>query len=135
MTNKSFVNPKDVHPVMGYTHVVSVDGPARLLFISGQVSKNKEDELVGKGDLDAQTRQVYLNLGTVLKSMGASFADVVKQNIYTTRPDQVQTIRRVRTEFLSKAEPPASTLVGVTGLVDPEFLIEIEMVAVLKQGS
>jgi enamine deaminase RidA (YjgF/YER057c/UK114 family) len=132
MVEVSFVNPKTVHPVEGYSHVVSVEGSAKTLYISGQVSKNLKGEVVGIDDVEAQTRQIYENLNAILSSMGATFADVVKQNIYTTRPDEIQTIRRVRTEILGKDHPPASTLVAVAALVDPRWLVEIEMVATLK---
>ena len=134
MVELSFVNPEGVHPpAAGYTQVVSVAGPVKVLYISGQVPKNQENEIVGKGNLEAQTRQVYQNLEIVLRSMGATFDDVVKQTIYTTQISQVHIIRTVRAEFLNDKRPPASTLVGVTSLVDPAFLIEIEAVAVLKE--
>ncbi len=128
----SFVNPESVHKPTGYTHVVSVEGPGKILYISGQIARNQKGEVVGVGDLEAQTRQVYENLSSLLKAMGATFADVVKQNIYTTRLDQVDIIRKVRDEYLPEDRPPASTLVGVTGLALKNLLIEIEVIALLK---
>jgi enamine deaminase RidA (YjgF/YER057c/UK114 family) len=127
----SFINPGEVSAPMGYTHVVSVDGPKRILFISGQVSRDKAGETVGVGDLEAQTRQVFANLQAVLKSQGASFKDVVKINTYTTEPEKIDAFRRVRAEFMRGASLPASTFIGVTALADPALLIEIEAVAVL----
>ncbi len=127
----NFANPSSVHKPTGYTHVVSIRGPGKLLYISGQVAKNREGNLVGMGDLEAQTRQAYENISSILKSMGATMSDVVKMNIYTTRLDQIASIRKIRDQYFSPDRLPASTLVGVTGLADKDFLIEIEVVAVL----
>jgi len=127
----SFLNPEGVSKPTGFTQVVSVSGPGRICYISGQVAKNQKGETVGLGDLEAQTRQVYENLSLILKKIGASFSDVVKSNIYTTRLDQIQIIRKVRDEYMPQERRPASTLVGVTGLAERDFLIEIEMIIAL----
>jgi enamine deaminase RidA (YjgF/YER057c/UK114 family) len=132
MTKISFTNPKEIAAPVGYTHVVSVESPRKILYISGQVSKNQSGEMVGKGDLEAQTRQVYSNILAILRSQGASFKDVVKLNTYSTQPEKVGTARRVRDEFITRENPPASTFIGVTALADPAFLIEVEAVAVLE---
>lgn len=131
MTHISFIDPEEIAAPTGYTHVVSVDGPRKLLFISGQVSRNQKGETVGVGDLEAQTRQVYANLLAILKSQDASFSDVVKLNTYTTKPESVGIVRKVRSEFITSEHLPAATFVGVTRLADPALLIEIEAVAVL----
>ena len=130
-----FGNPDGVEKNPGYSQVGYFDIPARIIFISGQVARNDKGETVGLENLEAQTRQAYQNISTILQSVGASFQDVVKQNIYTTRVDQVAVIRKVRNEFFkgSEGKMPTSTLVGVTGLVSPDFLIEIEAVAVMKK--
>jgi len=128
----SYVNPENVHQPTGYTHVLSVEGFTKTLYIAGQVAIDPKGNMVGVGDLEAQTRQVYENLALVLKKMGASFSDVVMQNIYTTKMDQLDVVRKVRSQYLPKDRLPASTVIGVTGLARKEFLIEIEMIAVLK---
>ena len=132
MTRISYTNPKEGYAAAGFSQMVTVDAPARILFLSGQVSKNRAGEIVGRGDFEAQTRQVFQNLAVLLNAAGASFKDVVKQNIYTTKPEEIQTFRRVRDEFLGTERLPASTYVGVYALADPVFLIEIEMIAVLQ---
>lgn len=131
MASISFINPSEVAVPRGYTQVVSIDGPKRILYISGQVSIDQKGETVGRGDLEAQARQVYSNLVAILKSQGASFKDVVKLNTYTTQPERVDVLRKVRNEFVAGNSPPASTLIGVTALADPSFLVEVEAVAVL----
>ena len=131
MTRITHVNPKESYAVTGLSHIVAVDAPAKLLYLSGQVSKNQKGEVVGRGDFEAQTRQVYQNLAVLLKAGNASFKDVVKQTIYTTKPEELQTYRKVRDEFMGTGDMPTSTYVGVTALADPVYLIEIEMIAVL----
>jgi enamine deaminase RidA (YjgF/YER057c/UK114 family) len=132
MTKVSFSNPKEVAVPTGYTHVVTVEDPKKIIYISGQVSRNPKGVTVGVGDLEAQTRQAFKNLLSVLRSQGASFRDVVKLNIYTTQPEKVGVVRKVREDFIDEDTPPASTFIGVTALADPAFLVEIEAVAAVK---
>lgn len=127
-----FSNPKETAPTNGWSQVVSVDGPKRLLYVSGQVAVDVKGTVVGRGDLEAQTRQAYANLVTVLKSQGASLKDVVKMNTYTTQPENVSLIRKVRQEFIGTGNFPAATLVGVSALADPAWLVEVEAIAVLS---
>lgn len=128
----SRINPKEVHSVTGYTYVVSDENPRKILYISGQIAKDQKADIVGTGDLERQAKQVYENLSSVLKSMGATFDDVVKQNIYTTRLDQIDIIRKVRDQFIPPDRAPASTIVGVSSLALKGLLIKIEMIAVLE---
>ena len=130
MTKVSFLNPQEVAVPTGYSQVVSAENITRLLYISGQVSINQKGETVAVGNLEAQTRQVYSNIASILESQGASFKDVVKLNTYTTQPESVDVVRKVRNEFVNKDAPPASTFIGVTALADPKFLIEVEAVAI-----
>ena len=132
MTKVSFINPKEIAAPMGYTHLVSIENPKKILYISGQISKDQSGQIVGEGDLEVQTRQVYSNILAILKSQGASFKDVVKLNTYSTRPEKIGITRKVRTEFIDGDNPPASTFIGVTALADPAFLVEIEAVAVME---
>lgn len=130
--DKEFINPFTIKPP-GYTHVV-VTGPGKTIYISGQVSVDATGGIVGKGDLRKQVEQVYENLKSALTAAGATFADVVKMNTYVVNynPAYVAVIREVRSGYLSKDNPPASTLVGVQALYHPDLLIEIEAIAVIK---
>lgn len=131
-----FANPKNVHEVTGYSHVGYFDGPARVVYISGQVARNEKGEVVGIGNVEMQARQTFQNISNILDSLGANMQHVIKLNIYATRLDQVPAIRKVRDEFFpANSEKPCSTLVGVTGLVSPEYLLEIEAVAVMDLPS
>jgi enamine deaminase RidA (YjgF/YER057c/UK114 family) len=133
-TEKQFLNPNDLHPTAGYTHVVTAN-QGKMIFVAGQVALNKQGDLVGKGDLRAQTTQVFENLKVALVAAGATFADVVKLNIYVPnyKPTDVPVIREVRSKYVSKEKPPAATLVGVQSLVREDFLIEIEVIAMINQ--
>jgi enamine deaminase RidA (YjgF/YER057c/UK114 family) len=125
-------NPPGLSTPRGYTHVVSASG-GRTLYIAGQVAFNDQGEVVGKGDLRAQTRQVFENLRLALAGAGASFKDVVKWTTYVVnfKAEDLPVLREVRTEVLKDVTPPASTLVGVQALANPDFLIEIEAIAVV----
>jgi reactive intermediate/imine deaminase len=123
------VNPPELSKPTGYTHVVEVVG-GRTLYISGQVAVDRAGAVIGKGDLKAQTRQVFENLKAALAASGATLDDVVKITVFLTDMSQVQTVRDVRDGYFTK-KPPASTAVEVSGLVRPELMIEIEAVAVV----
>lgn len=127
------INPPGLGTPRGYSHVVTATG-GRTIWIAGQVSQDATGAIVGKGDLKVQTRQVFANVRTALGAAGAGFQDVVKMNTYVVglAPEALQAIRDARAEVLGDAPPPASTLVGVTALARPEYLVEIEVVAVVR---
>ena len=126
----TFINPEGISKPIGYTHVAKVTG-GNMVFIAGQVALNAQGNLVGLGDFRKQTEQVFKNLETALKAAGAEFKDVVKMNIYVLDTSELPALREIRDRFVNTANPPASTLVGVTRLARGEFLVEIEAVAVL----
>jgi 2-iminobutanoate/2-iminopropanoate deaminase len=124
-------NPPALSAPTGYTHVVEVTGPNRTIYISGQIAFDKDGKIVGApGDMKAQAEQVFKNLETALTAAGAKFSDVVKMNSYITDMSKVQAVRDVRARYFKDATP-ASTFVEVKGLVRPELLLEIEVVAVV----
>jgi 2-iminobutanoate/2-iminopropanoate deaminase len=125
-------NPDTVAAPMGtYSQAVRVEtGDAVWIHVSGQIAIDLEGNLVGPGDVRAQTRQVFENLRAILAANGATFADVVKIGTYLTTLDDLAGMREVRGEYLT-AEPPASTAVQVVALVVPDALIEIDLVAVV----
>jgi len=125
-------NPDTVAaPVGTYSQAVRVEtGDAVWTHVSGQIAIDLEGNLVGPGDLRAQTRQVFENLRAILEAHGATFADVVKIGTYLTTLDDLAGMREVRSEYLT-SEPPASTAVQVVALVVPDALIEIDLVAVV----
>lgn len=128
---KEFINPFRIKP-SGYTHSV-VSGPGKTIYISGQVPVNEAGQIVGAGDLKTQTKQIFDNLLYCLRFSGANFEDVVKITTYVVnyKPTDIDIIREVRKGYLSKENPPASTLVGVQALAHPEYMVEIEAIAVI----
>ena len=114
----------------GYSHAVTTSG--RLAFIAGQIGVDADGQVVGLGDLAAQTRQALQNMQNVLAAVGAGWADVVRLGWYVTDVADLQTIRDIRDEFLRPAlgdQPnPTSTLVQVASLFRPEFLVEVDAV-------
>lgn len=126
------LNPTTLSTPRGYSHVTVVTS-SRQAHISGQVALNAAGEVVGKGDLAAQTEQVFINLGHALAAAGSQLSDVFKVVIYVVGldPDKAAAVRAVRNKHLGDGPYPASTMVGVTALVHPDLLIEIEAIAAL----
>jgi len=117
----------------GYSHAVITSG--RLAFIAGQIGVDAEGQLIGPGDLAAQTRHALLNMQNILEAVGAGWSDVVRLGWFVTDIANLQTIRDIRDEFLSPAlgdQPnPTSTLIQVASLFRPEYLVEVEAVVAL----
>ena len=125
-------NPPTLSKPTGYTHIVEVSGPARTVYISGQIAFDTDGKIVGAGDMKAQAEQVFKNLEVALTAAGAKFADIVKMNTYITDMSKAQAVRDVRARYFGDTTP-ASTFVQVAGLVRPELMLEIEVVAVVPQ--
>lgn len=128
---KRYLNPKQLFDPRFFTHAVAVEGGGTLVFVSGQVSYDRDGVVVGKGDLRAQAVQVFASLGHGLKAAGAGWRDVVKMNGYLVgmTPERVNLYREVRARHLDPKAMPASTLVGVERLVHEDLLLEVEVIA------
>lgn len=129
-----FINPPAIAAPRGYTHVVDVRH-GRMVFISGQVALDRQGNLVGAGDIKAQAEQVFKNLQAAVEAAGGSLHAVVKLNFYLTDATEIQAVREIRDRYVNVKAPPASTAVVVSRLFRPEFLIEVEAVAVLPQDA
>jgi len=110
-------------------HTVAFSG--RILVISGQVPLDEQGRLVGEDDARAQVRQVFENLTVALAAAGAGMQHIVKLTVYLTDLADLAVFRSVRDEYISLDNPPASSLVQVSGLVNPAFRVEIEALAAL----
>jgi enamine deaminase RidA (YjgF/YER057c/UK114 family) len=128
-----FTNPPGLAQNPRYSHVVEIR-KGRIVLISGQVAFDKDGNLVGKGDMRAQTTQVFENLRAALDSVGATFDDVVKLNSFLVNmPETLPTYREVRAKYLTQnRHQPTSTTVGVAALVHPDLLLEMEAEVVLS---
>ncbi len=127
-----FINPPTLASPPGYTQVVDVKG-GRTVYIAGQVALNQSREIIGRGDFQAQARQVFENLKLALGAVGADFSQVVKINIYLLDMGQLPVLAQVRDQYVNKEHPPASTAVQVVRLAREEFMLEVEAVASLPE--
>ena len=132
---RTVVNPAQApQPLGAYSNAVRVKA-GELVYIAGQVGVDARGNLVGKGDVQAQTRQIFENLGQVLASVGASFSNVVEFTTYLVGRESVQPFMAARTELFPQLFPeqdyPPNTLLIVNGLVREEFLVEIKAMAAL----
>lgn len=127
---------KDIVPVEnmakpgGVWSVATVARPGRLVFVSGLLSKDANGEIVGVGDVGAQTEQVLKNLVQALKAAGGTLDDVVRVDVYIRDMSHFPQIHAVRRKYFPK-DPPSSTMVEVSCLTDDRCLIEITAIAVL----
>src|SRR4051812_28396978 len=103
-------NPPALSAPTGYTHIVEVTGPAKTIYISGQIAFDKDGKVVGAGDMKAQAEQVFKNLETALTAAGAKFSDVVKMNSYITDMSKVQAVRDVRGIYFKDGRPARTFL-------------------------
>lgn len=123
-------------PVGQYSHLSVVPTAGRMAFISGQVPVDDSGEVVGRDDFEAQTEQVFRNLELALKALGCNWANLAKMTTFITSADFLDDFRAMRARLFPEYFPdsvyPANTLLVVSGLVRPEFLVEIEGIAVLE---
>jgi reactive intermediate/imine deaminase len=123
-------NPSTVHPTTGYSHAVRMGD---LVFVSGQVAMTPAGEMVGKGDIRAQTEQVFENLRAVLDAAGSGLDRVGKLTVLATRLEDRPIIGEIRNRlFAPFGYVPASTFAVVASLANPDWLVEIEAVAAVR---
>ncbi len=132
MAKPRFLNPPTLYKPPGYSHVVEVRGPGRVVYIAGQLGFDAQGNLVGApGDFRAQAMQAFENLKLALAAVGAGFGDVVKLNNYLTDMSHLPVFREVRDHYLNVSAPPASTTIEISKFARDGALIEIEAVAML----
>ena len=124
-----YTNPASLSTPTGYTHVVEANR-GRTVYIAGQVALDRSGNVAGAGDFKIQMRQVLENLRAALAAAGATFGNVVKVTTYVTDMSHIHALREIRAEYFG-TNPPANTLVQVVQLARPEFMIEIEAIAVV----
>jgi 2-iminobutanoate/2-iminopropanoate deaminase len=132
MTVKLFT-PPTLPTRGGYSQVCEVTR-GRLILIAGQVPHDAHDKMVGEGDFDAQVEQVFKNVGRALEAAGGSFDNLVKINNYcveTVSYEQRANYRTIRDRFVNTAAPPVSTFIYVPRLAQPNWLFEMDAMAVI----
>ena len=128
------INPENLPKPQTYTHVVVATG-SRLVFVSGQEPEDAQGNLVGSGDLAAQARQVFANLGCALAAAGARPDQVTKITIYVVNHcrDYLPAIEEARVALFG-AHKPADALLGIATLSNPEYLLEVDAIAVVDEA-
>ena len=113
-----------------YSHYVRIDNPRSLIFVSGQLSRDEQGNLIGLGSMLEQTRQCIKNIRRSLEAAGASLSDIVATTVYTTDMREFKEIVAAREEFF-RDNLPTSTMVEVNHLADPGLLVEIQVTAAI----
>ena len=136
MINATIYNPERLGPPLGqYSHVTRVQA-SEFLFIAGMLPVNKAGESVGKGDFDAQARQIFENIGSALDSAQASFEHIVQFTTYLVHSHYIPNFMQFRLREFPKLFPngnyPPNTLLIIDRLVQEEFMLEVQAIAALK---
>jgi enamine deaminase RidA (YjgF/YER057c/UK114 family) len=130
---KEIFSPATLPPPTGYSHIAKVN-KGTLVYIAGQVSADASGKLVGEGNFEAQAERVFANVKLAVEAAGATMADIVKMNTYIVAavdPADVPKMRAVRGRYFGSGTPPASTLVYVSRLAQPGWMVEVEVVAAI----
>ncbi len=127
MPDQQYFSPDSLPPSRGYSQVVKVGS---TVFIAGQVGITIDGSVVSKDDASAQARQIWHNLEAAVASAGGTLENIVKTTTYVTDIGHAAAARQVRGE-LFPTNPPTSTLLVVSQLASPDYLIEIEAIAVV----
>ena len=130
MTKRQVQSDKIRQPSGHFSHAIAVEAKGRLVFISGMTSRRADGTIAGIGDIEAQTRQVCENLKSAVEAAGGTMDDICRVDVYVRNMEHFDRIHKVRREYF-KSPPPASTMVEVTKMTSPDYLIEINAIAVI----
>jgi enamine deaminase RidA (YjgF/YER057c/UK114 family) len=129
-----YIDPDSLNKNPAFTNVVVVEGNVKTVHIGGQDAINASGEIVGKGDIVAQTEQILANLHAALEAGGARPEHIIKWNIYVVEGQSLQAgFAAFQNAWPETPNPPAITGVFVSGLAHPDFLVEMDAVAVVPQ--
>src|SRR5499425_693684 len=130
MPKTQIVSPKLRQPSGHFSHATMIEARGRLVFLSGMTSRRADGSIAGIGDIEAQTRQVCENLKAAVEEAGGTLDDIVRVDVYVRNMEHFDAIHKVRREYF-KAPAPASTMVEICKMTSPDYLIEINAIAVL----
>jgi enamine deaminase RidA (YjgF/YER057c/UK114 family) len=126
------LSPEGLHKNPAYSQVAVIEGNHRTIYIGGQNAVDENGNIVGKCDMEAQAKQVLQNLQTAVKAGGGSFENIIKWNVYLVQGQSVEKALKVFQGAMSKMkDPPLITGIFVASLANPDFLLEIDAIAVV----
>lgn len=129
-----YINPNGLSRNPAFTNVVSVSGPVKTIYIGGQDAVDASGAIVGKGDFGAQTEQIFKNIQVALAAVGAQLEHVVKWNLYVVQGQSLQVGFEVfQRVWGDRPNPPVISFMFVAGLAHPDFLAEMDVVAVVPE--
>lgn len=135
MNNKiQYINPDGLPKNPAFSQVVVTQGKGKTIYVGGQNAVNAKGEIIGKGDLAEQTEQVMKNLEAALKACGATFENIVKLTIFIVQGENLYSGFQSSQKYLGHLKnPPAISVVIVTALANPDFLVEIDAIAFIPE--
>jgi len=134
MAKVEHINPEGLNNNPAFTNVITVSGNVKTVYVGGQDSIDGSQQIVGKGDLKAQVIQVVKNVETALAAAGAKMEHVVKWNIYLVEGQSLQDGFAAFQEMGNLfPKPPTISMMFVAGLANPDFLVEIDAIAVVPE--
>ena len=129
-----YLNPDTLHQNPAFTNVVTITGPVRTVYVGGQNAVDTSGAIVGKGDFKAQSEQILKNIQAALEAGGAQWEHVVRMNIYVVQGQSLQDgFAAFQQVWGNQPNPPAVSVLFVTGLAHPDFLAEIDAIAVVPE--
>ena len=133
-TQVQHINPDELNKNPAFTNVITVTGPAKTIYVGGQDAIDGSGQIIGKGDIKRQTEQVLNNLQTALKAAGADLENIIKWNIYVVQGQPLQPgLEAFQQIWGRRPNPPVITMAFVAGLANPDFLVEMDAIAVVPE--
>lgn len=133
MAKEQIRSPRLAQPSGVFSHATAIAAAGRLVFISGMTARRADGSVAGVGDIEAQTRQVCENVKAAVEAAGGTMADICRVDVYVRNMEHFPLIHKVRREYFE--EPlPASTMVEVTKMTSPDYLIEMSAIAVIPES-
>ena len=131
MPKTQIVSPKIRQPSGHFSQATMIEARGRLVFISGMTARRADGSIAGIGDIEAQTRQLCENVKSAVEQAGGAMDDICRVDVYVRNMEHFDQIHKVRREYF-KPPAPASTMVEVCKMTSPEYLIEINAIAVVQ---
>ena len=131
MTKKQIQSDKIRQPSGHFSQAIAVEAKGKLVFISGMTSRRADGTIAGIGDIEAQTHQVCENIKAAVEAAGGTMDDICRVDVYVRNMEHFEKIHKVRREYF-KSPAPASTMVEVSKFTSPDYLIEINAIAMVN---